>query len=404
MKKITKICIALSLAICMALIICVSKGNSTNVMHDTFETEPKSETQLIEVDIVDETVTTEEVDGSEQILDVDVEETFAPATPLYIEIDTINAKINYIVGETFDSEGIIVSVVYDDGEVVNVSSEECQFTEVDMSTVGIKTIEVTYNDLTSEYDINVDHNVVDIDKYQMYTNNGLNLRNGPGVDYEKLASIPINTQVTVVGHVADSTWVKIIYQDKEYYCSGNYLSQNKTVVEAPKPVDTNSYGSFVTGEPGSSSEVVLAANKYWTNNVPKWLRDKYVANGWKMVVSAQPLNQRFGYSGSIAAVTSSGVQTIYLDNRTSVMARAMIHELGHFVDCINGWVSCTDEFQEIFEAEKHKYKDPTDVGDKHHTSNSTEYFAEVFSNIIMLGKSSLGDVPETYNFVSGYIG
>jgi uncharacterized protein YraI len=334
----------------------------------------------------------------------EVIETTPVPIPISIELLIDDVKTEYVVGETIDCDGMSVRVVYNNGDVDGVPVDECVFGDVDMNTVGSKTVHVSYKTFTASYEINVDHNVIAVDAHTMYTNANLNLRIGPGTNYEKITTVDVNTAVTVIGEVVDSDWVKVIYNNNEYYCSGNYLSKTKTVFEYESNVDKYAYGSFVVGEAGTSDKVVFEANKYWVTNVPRWLREKYENSGWKIVVSAQPLNQRFGYSVSIAAITAYEEHTIYLDNRTSVIARAMIHELGHFIDWNNGLVSCSREFKEIFEAEKGRYIDPNDIGDRHHTSNATEYFAEVFSNIIILGKNSIGDIPNTYNFVARYIG
>ena len=82
----------------------------------------------------------------------------------------------------------------------------------------------------------------------------------------------------------------------------------------------------------------------------------------------------------------------------------MFRNIVYCIDIYYEFPSRSEEFIEIFQEEKGKYKDVTDVGDNHHISNELEYFASVFSDIILRGKDSLGDIPRTYEFVMRYMG
>ena len=324
--------------------------------------------------------------------------------PSYLLLNTENVKTIYEVGDDLNLDNLIVSLVFDDKSVVELSAEDYTISEVDLSKVGEKVVDITFDEYQTCYYIKVEHKINDVD-YERYTTDSLNLRSGPGTDFEKKMSVSINTKLNVIGEVHGSSWVKVKYDGNEYFCSNKYLSKNKTVIEEPAAsTDNTSYGDFVKGEKGTSSDVVYAANKYWINNVPKWLRNKFENNGWKIVVSATPLNKRYGYSVSIAGITDYSAKTIYLDNRHNAIKRVVLHELGHFIDMIEGFPSQSGEFTDAFNEEKHKFKDADGVGDGHHTSNTREYFAEVFSEIIQRGKNGIGDIPKTYEFVSKYIG
>ena len=93
----------------------------------------------------------------------------------------------------------------------------------------------------------------------------------------------------------------------------------------------------------------------------------------------------------------------FLDNRKPAVKRRMIHELGHFTDCINGFPRECDEFFEIFELEKSNFVDCMSTGDGHEISNTEEYFASVFCNIILNRQNCQEQVPRSYEFVSRYM-
>ena len=60
-----------------------------------------------------------------------------------ISVDTSAAKVSYTVGETFSSQGVVVTAHYSDESTADVSAA-AQFSSPDMSTAGSKTITVRY--------------------------------------------------------------------------------------------------------------------------------------------------------------------------------------------------------------------------------------------------------------------
>lgn len=64
----------------------------------------------------------------------------------------------------------------------------------------------------------------------MYVIKSVNVRSGPGTDYEKVGSLSANQEVTVTGQ-ADTGWYRIAYQDGEGFVSNHYLSDTKPETE-----------------------------------------------------------------------------------------------------------------------------------------------------------------------------
>lgn len=342
--------------------------------------------------------------------------------PIALSLDVRNVKGDYSWREEFSLDGLLVYVVYDNGDEIPVSLDACDITLGDTNKVGEQEVIISYNGLEMHYGINVHYDISDVTNTKQYTQTALNLRNGPSTDFDIMTTVAINTELTILGKVDTTEWYKVQYNGAEYFCAAKYVDTTKVVIQAPVSTpsssnsnagsgnssgyveDTTDYGSFITGESGASSSVVRAANKFWTNNVPGWLKQLTKDNGWRIMVSGTPLNKRFGYSGSIAGITVGESNIIYLDNRESIIRTTLLHELGHMVDDIYGYPSCTDEFIDIFYAERGSFADKLGVGDGHHKSNELEYFAEVFQDIILLGKNSIGNIPDTYDFVSSYMG
>lgn len=68
-----------------------------------------------------------------------------------IEISSLPHKLKYKKGEEFDSSGLIVNATYDDGRVEETTSYT--LSNPDMSTAGVKTVNVAYETQSTAFDI-----------------------------------------------------------------------------------------------------------------------------------------------------------------------------------------------------------------------------------------------------------
>ncbi len=95
-----------------------------------------------------------------------VAESSAP-TLTSITLDTENVQKTFNVGDTFNYSGLVVTAHYDDdsSEVVTPTS----VSSPDMSTSGVKTITVTYEEESASYQINVKALPVTTDTYELVT-------------------------------------------------------------------------------------------------------------------------------------------------------------------------------------------------------------------------------------------
>jgi len=67
-------------------------------------------------------------------------------------IDTEYAKTEYVIGETFSSDGLIVKAQSSNGEV-EVDDYKVDYSAFDNSEVGTYLIKVTYEDRTATYSV-----------------------------------------------------------------------------------------------------------------------------------------------------------------------------------------------------------------------------------------------------------
>lgn len=79
-----------------------------------------------------------------------------------LSLDTASVKTDYITGEEFTAEGLIVKATKRDGGEDVISLEECEITEPDTETMGTKVVSVTYERLTATYSIKVEMDMGDL--------------------------------------------------------------------------------------------------------------------------------------------------------------------------------------------------------------------------------------------------
>lgn len=65
-----------------------------------------------------------------------------------------------------------------------------------------------------------------------YTTTGLNIRKGPGTEYEIVKTVGINTELQMLEGSEDNNWVIIKLNDVKYYVNSKYLSNEKTVIKS----------------------------------------------------------------------------------------------------------------------------------------------------------------------------
>lgn len=100
-----------------------------------------------------------------------------------------------------------------------------------------------------------------------------------------------------------------------------------------------------------------------------------------------------------------GADGVFSPSRKKIVLKAnvdrvFIHEIGHFVDRENGYISDSNEFLKIYKSEKNRF-----AGDNkaYALSNNKEYFAEVFKEYSMHGSSLKKHCPKSYKFINNVL-
>ena len=76
-----------------------------------------------------------------------------------LEVANLPEKTEYVVGETFNPEGLVINVIYDDNEKVITTAYVVE--PVDTSSIGEKTVTITYQSISTSFSIEV-IDIVDI--------------------------------------------------------------------------------------------------------------------------------------------------------------------------------------------------------------------------------------------------
>ena len=121
--------------------------------------------------------------------------------------------------------------------------------------------------------------------------------------------------------------------------------------------------------------------------------------GRKIELTTMNLAAEYDYPSQICGITDYNKNLIYISSNSNTIRRSTIHEVGHAIAYELGWVEETDEFVEIFEAEKESFTDCCSIGDGHETSDKYEYFASVYQNMILDYADTKAEVPRTVAYI-----
>lgn len=79
-----------------------------------------------------------------------------------LSVDAFAAKTEYIVGEEFSSEGIVITATTRTGDTVTIPVEDCDISTPDLSSMGTKTVLIKYEKVSASYTVNVKMDMGDL--------------------------------------------------------------------------------------------------------------------------------------------------------------------------------------------------------------------------------------------------
>lgn len=111
------------------------------------------------------------------------------------------------------------------------------------------------------------------------------------------------------------------------------------------------------------------------NAMPERLLEGFVDRGWRFYVTDKNIAYDIlgGEFNSVKGVTDFDNHEIFIEQREAAVETAVVHEFGHYLDCINGYQSKTAEFADIFSSESNSFVQTFNV-DFHYDVG--EFFAD----------------------------
>ena len=152
---------------------------------------------------------------------------------------------------------------------------------------------------------------------------------------------------------------------------------------------------------GNVSRGLLQYANNIMGRVPSAVLNAFTQQGWSIYVTDSDLNARFfdNQYGGVSGATVYADKAIYVNASKFNINDAMVHEFGHFIDSNCGFVSCTQEFTDIYNEEKNTFKYTNSCGDGHEFSNTVEYFASAFDEYIINPSGCQATAPKTYEYI-----
>lgn len=174
--------------------------------------------------------------------------------------------------------------------------------------------------------------------------------------------------------------------------------------------NSNSNKSHIFKGDGNISEAQLTLADSELRLIPSGIVNAALANGWTFYVTSKDIASNYyigdssKYWGQIVALTMQKEKKVYIQNtKIKTSSRSVIHEMGHVLDLMNGVVSNTTEFDNIYNEEKEKY--PVYTGDVNpdRIIDRQEYFASSFMQYITNRNGIKNNAPKTFSYIENLV-
>ena len=164
--------------------------------------------------------------------------------------------------------------------------------------------------------------------------------------------------------------------------------------------DTEAPKSFHITNEISDNFAQKVINSYL--QIPESVRLSFENSGGTIELSTNDLGVKFyGKENTVLAYIDTDTLTIYIDYREKAV-KSVQHEIGHYLDYSNGWLSSTDEFKRIHNEEVSSFCKVHKTA-KQNTNTTVEYFAESFEFYINNSQTLLASCPQTYAFIDAIV-
>lgn len=226
----------------------------------------------------------------------------------------------------------------------------------------------------------------------MYSAAILNVRDMPSISGNIIGQLDFGQEVYVSDRCSETGWFRIRFGDGEdAFVSDEYLEGFSA--------DVRSIG--ICQKDGDVADIWTLRVDEKLSALPEEILDAFVEEGWKMYVTDKDLDQNFygGRFGAVQGTTSIDSYEIFIEDRENAVEGSPVHEMGHFVDWYlgdGGFLTDTEEFQEIYKEEMDCFVDGLDVKCY---MDQKELFAEGIFAFFGQPEAFRSCAPKLYGFV-----
>ena len=151
--------------------------------------------------------------------------------------DSMNLETTFLEKEVLDTLIAEESMEKVEIETEKISEENAEDTLTEMP------VELNVEDTTEESTEGIVENEIPTDEKDlewegiepmdsvMYAQNDVNVRMGPGTEFEKIGRLSRNDEVVVLGRHEESGWYYIEYDEERGYVSDNYLGDYEVIIQ-----------------------------------------------------------------------------------------------------------------------------------------------------------------------------
>lgn len=176
--------------------------------------------------------------------------------------------------------------------------------------------------------------------------------------------------------IVDNEWFRLE--------SGDYIACRNTI--EPSNAFIDKAGTMITSvkpdgtiecDGDISDKILNYAYNYWYL-IPENIREDFKENNWTIVLTTESISKMVNTTYKVSGVTLTDEKRIIIEGTQSCIRRALIHEVGHYIDYRDSFISRQSDFKKRFDENGQKLKE--------YNSNYTdinygveEYFAELYN-------------------------
>ncbi len=150
-----------------------------------------------------------------------------------------------------------------------------------------------------------------------------------------------------------------------------------------------------------TSQTVTSEVDYQFSLLPEKIQNLFLQDRWKISVVDYDLNRAYfdGKYEEVLGVTQYEEQTIFIADKEEAAQRAVLHEIGHWLDHHYGWLSDSEQFRKIYQKECDNF---AEIYKTVQIDNEKELFAEGFLQYINYPEKLRKEAPMLYAYLEDF--